>query len=101
MLRLALCYGKRALPLAWRVEATNDAIRFGTQKALLDAAARWGSAPARVRLMGDCLYGTADLMAGARSGPGRCRRAGRVQQQPRPAVKRTAGPPSAGERSCR
>src|SRR4051812_42057693 len=57
---LALRCGKRALPLAWRVEATDGPIGFETQKALLDAVAPWLPAQARVRLMG--FYGTADLI---------------------------------------
>ena len=36
---LALRCGERALPLAWRVEATEGAIGF--EKALLDAVAPW------------------------------------------------------------
>src|SRR3954466_15475347 len=34
VLMLALRYGERALPLAWRVETTQGAIGFATQKAL-------------------------------------------------------------------
>ena len=41
VLMLALRYGERALPLAWRVEATDGAIGFDTQKALLEAVAAW------------------------------------------------------------
>src|SRR3954470_12477882 len=62
VLMLALRCGERALPLAWRVEATEGAIGFKTQKALLDAVAPWLPAPARVRLLGDRFYGTADLI---------------------------------------
>ena len=40
VLMLALRCGERALPLAWRVEETDGAIGFDTQKALLDAVAR-------------------------------------------------------------
>jgi hypothetical protein len=39
VLMLALRCGERALPLAWRVEQTDGAIGFDTQKALLDAVA--------------------------------------------------------------
>jgi hypothetical protein len=39
VLMLALRCGERALPLAWRVEATDGAIGF--EKALLDAVAPW------------------------------------------------------------
>jgi hypothetical protein len=46
------------LPLAWRVEAGA----IGFEKALLDAVAPWLPAQAKVRLMGDRFYGTADLI---------------------------------------
>ena len=59
---LALRCGERALPLAWRVEATDGAIGFETQKALLDAVAPWLPRQAKVRLTGDRFYGTADLI---------------------------------------
>ena len=59
---LALRYGERALPLAWRVEATDGALGFDTQKALLQAVAPWIPAGAVVRLRGDRFYGTADLI---------------------------------------
>jgi hypothetical protein len=62
VLMLALRYGERALPLAWRVGATDGAIGFDTQKALLEAVVPWLPAGARVRLMGDRFYGTADLI---------------------------------------
>jgi hypothetical protein len=62
VLMLALRYGERALPLAWRVEATAGAIGFETQKALLEAVAPWLPVAAKVRLMGDRFYGTADLI---------------------------------------
>ncbi len=62
VLMLALRYGARALPLAWRVEATEGAIGFETQKALLEAVAPWLPAAAKVRLMGDRFYGTAALI---------------------------------------
>jgi Transposase DDE domain len=62
VLMLAVRYGERALPLAWRVEATEGAIGFATQKALLEAVAPWVPAGATVRLMGDRFYGTADLI---------------------------------------
>ena len=41
VLMLALRWGERALPLAWRVERTDGAIGFETQKALLEAVAPW------------------------------------------------------------
>src|SRR5512143_686075 len=62
VLMLALRFGERALPLAWRVEATDGAIGFEVQKALLEAVAPWIPAGAAVRLMGDRFYGTADLI---------------------------------------
>jgi hypothetical protein len=59
VLMLAVRYGERALPLAWRVEETEGAIGFEIQKAVLEAVAPWLPA-AKVRLMGDRFYGTAD-----------------------------------------
>jgi hypothetical protein len=61
-LMLALRLGERAVPLAWRVEMTDGAIGFETQKALLDAVAPWIPVGAWVRLLGDRFYGTADLI---------------------------------------
>src|SRR3954467_2722220 len=60
VLMLALRWGERALPLAWRVEETEGAIGFETQKALLEAVVPWLPAAVRVRLLG--FYGTADLI---------------------------------------
>ena len=62
VLMLALRWGERALPLAWRVEKTEGAIGFEVQKALLDTVAPWILAEAKVTLMGDRFYGTADLI---------------------------------------
>jgi hypothetical protein len=62
VLMLALRWGERALPLAWRVEETEGAIGFEIQKALLEVVVPWLPAPARVRLLGDRFYGTADLI---------------------------------------
>src|SRR5918998_1055513 len=62
VLMLAVRYGERALPLAWRVEETDGAIGFEIQKAVLEAVAPWLPAAAKVRLMGDRFYGTADLI---------------------------------------
>jgi hypothetical protein len=59
---LAVRWGERALPLAWRVEETEGAIGFDTQGALLEAVARWLPEQAGVRLLGDRFYGTADLI---------------------------------------
>ena len=58
VLMLAVRYGERALPLAWRVEETEGAIGFEIQKAVLEAVAPWLPAAAKVRLMGDRFYGT-------------------------------------------
>ena len=63
VLMLAVRHGERALPLAWRVETTQGAIGFDTQKALLDAVSSWMPAGAKVCLMGDRFYGTADLIS--------------------------------------
>src|SRR3954451_21718822 len=41
VLMLALRFGERAVPLAWRIEATEGAIGFETQKAVLGAVAPW------------------------------------------------------------
>src|SRR5688500_10461745 len=62
VLMLAVRFGDRALPLAWRVEATEGAIGFEIQKALLDAVAPWVPPSAPVTLLGDRFYGTADLI---------------------------------------
>src|SRR4051794_25972709 len=62
VLMLALRWGERALPLAWRVAETDGAIGFDTQKALLDAVVAWLPERTTVRLMGDRFYGTADLI---------------------------------------
>ena len=62
VLMLALRWGERALALAWRVEQTDGAIGFDTQKALLEAVAPWMPGRAALRLLGDRFYGTADLI---------------------------------------
>jgi hypothetical protein len=63
VLMLAVRYGERALPVLWRVEATEGAIGFPVQKALLDATALVLPEGAEVCLMADRFYGTADLIA--------------------------------------
>jgi hypothetical protein len=63
ILMLALRWGGRALPLAWRVEETEGAIGFGVQKGLLDTVAAWLPEAARVCLLGDRFYGTPALIA--------------------------------------
>src|SRR3954471_19469228 len=62
VLMLALRWGERALPLAWRVEQTEGAIGFGTQRSPLGAVAPWLPEQAKVRLLGDRFYGTAGLI---------------------------------------
>jgi hypothetical protein len=61
VLMLAVRSGDRALPVLWRVEATEGAIGFAVQKALLDAAVSLLPEAAEVCLMADRFYGTADL----------------------------------------
>ena len=67
ILMLALRWGERALPLAWRVEETEGAIGFKVQKRLLDTVAAWLPEGARVRLLGDRFYGTPALIAHCQS----------------------------------
>ncbi|NBC33063.1 MAG: transposase [Alphaproteobacteria bacterium] len=62
VLMLAVRSGDRALPLLWRVEATEGAIGFAIQKALLDAVVPLLPEGAEVCLMADRFYGTADLI---------------------------------------
>ena len=63
VLMLALRHGERALPLAWRVEATEGPIGFGVQRELLQAAASWMPDGAAVCLMADRFYGTPNLIS--------------------------------------
>jgi len=63
ILMLSLRFGERALPLAWRVEATQGAIGFAVQKQLLEAVAPWLPPQAEICLMADRFYGTPDLIA--------------------------------------
>lgn len=63
VLMLALRHGERALPLAWRVEATEGPIGFGVQKDLLEAVAPWLPEGVPVCLMADRFHGTADLIS--------------------------------------
>jgi len=67
VLMLALRWGGRALPLAWRVEETEGAIGFGVQKGLLDTVAAWLPEAARIRLLGDRFYGTPALIGHCQS----------------------------------
>jgi hypothetical protein len=63
VLMLAVRHGERALPLLWRVEATEGAIGFSVQKELLDAVAPLLPEGAEICLMADRFYGTADLIS--------------------------------------
>lgn len=63
VLMVALRHGERALPLAWRVEATEGPIGFKAQRELLEAVASWLPEGAQACLMGDRFYGTADLIS--------------------------------------
>ena len=63
ILMLSLRFGERALPLAWRVEATQGAIGFAVQKQLLDAITPWLPPQAKICLTADRFYGTLDLIA--------------------------------------
>ena len=62
VLMLAIRYGNRALPLAWRVEVTLGGIGFDVQQELLDAVAKWLPEGAKACLMADRFYGTPDLI---------------------------------------
>jgi Transposase DDE domain len=61
VLMLSVRWGERALPVAWRVEETDGAIGFATQKDLLDAVRTWLPAATGVVLHADRFYGTPDL----------------------------------------
>jgi hypothetical protein len=60
---VAVRIGGRALPLAWRVKATQGAIGFAEQREALEAVARLLPEDVRPVLMGDRFYGTPDLIA--------------------------------------
>jgi hypothetical protein len=62
ILMLSVRWGERALPLAWRVEETEGAIGFATQKELLDVVARWLPAELAVILLADRFYGTPEMI---------------------------------------
>src|SRR5215212_3450965 len=51
ILMLALRWGERALPLAWRVEETLGSIGFAVQQQLLDTVAAWLPEAARVLIL--------------------------------------------------
>ena len=63
MLVLSVRVGERALPLVWRVRATQGAIGFAEQRELLTRVAAWLPAGGKVVPMGDRFYGTPDLIA--------------------------------------
>src|SRR6201997_3367406 len=58
ILMLSVRWGERALPLAWRVEETEGAIGFATQKEVLAVVAGWLPASQAVVLLADRFYGT-------------------------------------------
>ncbi|RWQ61615.1 transposase [Mesorhizobium sp.] len=62
ILMLSVGFGERALPLAWRVEETDGAIGFATQKALLEAVVGWLRQDVVVTRMADRFYGTPSLI---------------------------------------
>jgi hypothetical protein len=62
VLMLSVRWGERALPVAWRVEETEGAIGFATQKDLLEAVCRWVPAEQGVVLLADRFYGTSELI---------------------------------------
>lgn len=59
----SLRFGNRALPLAWRVEATKGVIGFDCQRGLLAAIVPWLPPEVDLCLMADRFYGTLDLVA--------------------------------------
>jgi len=59
VLMLSVRIGERALPVAWRVRATQGNIGFNVQKDLLDCVRVWLGDDAQVMLAGDRFYGTA------------------------------------------
>jgi hypothetical protein len=63
ILMLSRRFGERALPLAWRAEATEGTVGFAVQKELLKAVAPWLPQQTEVCLMADRFYGTPDLIA--------------------------------------
>jgi Transposase DDE domain len=62
ILMLSVRWGERALPLAWRVEETDGAIGFATQKELLEVVAGWLPAAQAVILLADRFYGTPEMI---------------------------------------
>jgi hypothetical protein len=67
VLMLSVRWGERALPVAWRVEETDGAIGFATQKDLLDAVSGWLPADQPVILLADRFYGTPEMIGWCRN----------------------------------
>ena len=67
VLMLSMRWGERALPVAWRVEETDGAIGFSTQKDLLDAVSSWVPADQAVILLADRFYGTPEMIGWCRN----------------------------------
>ena len=63
VLMLALRWGERALPLAWRVEQTAGPIGQARQRELLDVLAAWLPEGVAVLVLADRFYGTPGLIA--------------------------------------
>ena len=63
MLMVAVRVGNRALPLCWRVRETKGAIGFAVQREVLEAVREMLPEGAVPVLMGDRLYGSADMIA--------------------------------------
>jgi hypothetical protein len=61
-LMVSLRVGERAIPVAWRVKATEGAIGFDLQKPLLDAVAGMVPDGVSILLSADRFYGTAALI---------------------------------------
>jgi hypothetical protein len=64
---VAVRVGGRSLPIAWRIKETEGAIGFSEQRAALETALALLLEDAKVVLMGDCFYGSPDLIAWCRS----------------------------------
>lgn len=69
VLMLSARLRKRAVPVAWRVRATQGNIGFAVQKELLDSVRAWLPPGVSVMLAADRFYGTAQLI-------GWCQKAG-------------------------
>jgi len=67
VLMLSVRWGERALPVAWRVEETDGAIGFSTQKDLLDAVSGWLPDDQAVILLADRFYGTPEMIGWCRN----------------------------------